>query len=248
MDIKEKNKIIIDNEKFIHYLLHRLVGDKICCIYGYEHEDYFQTSYMILYRCLDKYDSTKSSIQTFIYNSLRIYLNNIAQHDNKFTTKFDISTNYNIMGKDDSFVELEELIIAEDDSFIYDIEYNTIKDKVYSKLDDKKINIYEICKKHGSFQGGKLVNASQSYCSKIVAFIDLQFLQEYGYVVYYEDLRLLEDDKLTKGDMNWIIKFDELYSNCNHAIIAPNLNYLGLYKKLLYKKYKIERMFRDDYR
>ena len=62
MDIKEKNKIIIDNEALIHYFIKKLKF----YIKDYEYEDNYQSACVAILKGLDNFDSSKGSLSNYI--------------------------------------------------------------------------------------------------------------------------------------------------------------------------------------
>lgn len=230
MDIKEKNKIIIGNEALIHYFIKKLKFH----IKGYEYEDYYQSACVAILKCLDNFDSSKGSLSNFIYNSMKLHIYNIQKRTNKIDKHYDIlSLNYKIHTKDNES-EVIDLISEKADSVNVEDEagYKVICDRFLKNIPEKHAEIFRYSEIYGTAKCSIKFGLSQSYCSRIQSYIEMELLKGYGYILTKDDLNLI-DFKLTKTDEKQI----SIWKSKSLNELNVNVGNSAIYKKLLQRKY-----------
>lgn len=229
MDIKEKNKIIIDNEALIHYFIKKLKFH----IKDYEYEDYYQSACVAILKYLDNFDSSKGSLSNFIYNSMKLHFYDIQKRTNKIDKHYDIlSLNHKIHTKDN---ELEAIDLISEKASSIDIEdevgYKIICDRFLKNIPEKHAEIFRYSEIYGTVKCGIKFGLSQSYCSRIRSYIEMELLKGYGYILTKDDLNLI-DFKLTKTDEKQISIWKSKSLNELNVDIGNSV----IYKKNITKK------------
>lgn len=237
MEIMEKERMIQDNMKlFCKYAYEYMRKIKIP---DYEFDDYLQVILLDAWRFLDEYDSNKGALSTFIHFKVSGRFKDIYKRDKKLykyntVTSLDVTLENRTSHSDKEmsiYDSIEDISNKADESIVYYIDiYKNLKETIKPEY----IEIYEKSKSMNTIECGKWIGKSQSCISKVIAYVDLCILKEYGYILNKNDLDLI-DFNVSNSDKIHVdrwkkSKFEELKLNTQNTYI---------YKKLLQKKYHI---------
>lgn len=242
MNTTEKQNIIINNEALIHKILRGMLSKNIF-MNSYTYEDHFQTACLILMKQLDYYDASRGTISTFMYSVLPGKFRNLSlKHDKLERTYSVISSAYEVYnsgdGEDSENTIEDEKMIFEDD--IDSIEHAILYNKLKEDLTKDQIRTYELCENVGPTEASRILGLYSNQCSRVQTMINFKLLSEYGYNLYYDDLKNIDRSILSPSDSKKIQGWEKFYSKRKDEPIRIALNSLTLYKKIFQQKYHIE--------